>query len=61
MVFKEAPNRCLALLGLARAQAILHQTTAAVAAYQKLLANWHAADPDTPALAEARQYVVAHK
>ena len=51
---RTAPNRSLTLLGLARAQAAAHDAKAAAATYRKLLANWHAADADLPALAEAR-------
>lgn len=51
---KTAPNRSLSLLGLARAQAAAHDAKAAAATYRQLLANWHAADADLPALAEAR-------
>jgi tetratricopeptide (TPR) repeat protein len=57
---KKAPNRTQSLLGLARAQAAVHQTAAADATYRKLLSIWHAADADLPALAEARDYVAAH-
>jgi tetratricopeptide (TPR) repeat protein len=53
---KQAPNRSLALLGLARAQAAAHDAKAAAATYRKLLDNWHAADADLPALAEAREH-----
>jgi tetratricopeptide (TPR) repeat protein len=53
---KSAPNRSLTLLGLARAQATAHDGKAAAATYRKLLANWHAADADLPALAEARKH-----
>ena len=57
---KKAPNRSLSLLGLARAQAAVHDQTAATATYGKLLAIWHAADADLPALAEAKAYPGAH-
>jgi tetratricopeptide (TPR) repeat protein len=52
---KKAPNRSLNLLGLAWAQSAAHDSAAAAATYRKLLANWHAADADLPALAEARE------
>ena len=54
---KKAPNRTLSLLGLAQAQAAAHDATAAAATYRKLLAIWHAADANLPALAEARKYL----
>lgn len=53
---KKAPNRSLSLLGLARAQVAAHDAKGAAATYRKLLANWHAADADLPALAEARAH-----
>ena len=48
------PNRSAALLGLARARQAAGDASGAAAAYGKLLANWRDADPDVPALAEAR-------
>ena len=57
---KKAPNRTLSLLGLARALAATPDPGAAAAAYGKLLAIWHAADADLPALAEARAYREGH-
>jgi hypothetical protein len=54
---KKAPNRSLSLLGLARAQAAAHDAAAAAVTYRRLLANWHAADADLPALAEARAFL----
>ncbi|MDE2256977.1 MAG: hypothetical protein KGK05_04340 [Xanthomonadaceae bacterium] len=45
----------MTLLGLARAQAAAHDAKAAATTYRQLLANWHAADADLPALAEARE------
>lgn len=57
---EKAPNRTLSLLGLARAQAATHDATAAAATYSKLLAIWHAADADLPALAEAKAYLEVH-
>jgi tetratricopeptide (TPR) repeat protein len=51
---KKAPNRSLSLLGLARAQAAAHDAEAAAGTYRRLLANWHAADADLPALSEAQ-------
>ena len=49
-----APNRSLALLGLARAAAKAGDGTASVDAYRRLSANWKRADADLPDLAEAR-------
>ncbi|MGH8041223.1 MAG: hypothetical protein ACREPN_04165 [Rudaea sp.] len=57
VALKKAPNRTLSLLGLAQAQAAAHDTTAATVTYQKLLAIWHAADADLPALAETHKYL----
>jgi tetratricopeptide (TPR) repeat protein len=56
-VLEKAPNRSLSLLGLARAQAAAHDAKAAAATCRKLLAIWHAADADLPALAEARAFL----
>ena len=58
---KSAPQRVQSLLGLARAQAGAGKATDAVASYERLIAIWHAADPDLPALLEARSYVDTHK
>jgi tetratricopeptide (TPR) repeat protein len=49
------PNRSPALLGLARARAALEDETEARNAYRKLMENWVDADPDLPALEEARR------
>jgi tetratricopeptide (TPR) repeat protein len=49
-----APGRATSLLGLARAAAAAGDTAMAAQAYAELLANWHRADPDLQALAEAR-------
>jgi hypothetical protein len=38
----------------------LSESHAAAAAYGKLLAIWHAADVDLPALAEAEAYLEIH-
>jgi tetratricopeptide (TPR) repeat protein len=54
---KKAPNRTQSLLGLARAQAASHDTAAAIAAYQRLVKIWHAADAGLPGLDEARRYL----
>ena len=54
---KMAPNRALSLLGLARAQNVAGDNKAARATYQQLIAIWHAADADLPALTEARKYL----
>jgi len=48
------PNRSTALLGLARARHAAGDEAGAADAYRKLLDNWRDADPDLPALAEAR-------
>jgi tetratricopeptide (TPR) repeat protein len=48
------PNRSASLLGLARARRALGDDAAAAECYRSLLANWHSADPDLPALQEAR-------
>jgi len=48
------PNRSAALLGLARARQAAGDASGAADAYGKLLDNWRDADPDVPALAEAR-------
>ncbi len=48
------PNRSAALLGLARARHAAGDASGAADAYGKLLDNWRDADPDVPALAEAR-------
>jgi tetratricopeptide (TPR) repeat protein len=48
------PNRALTLLGLAQARAAAGDGAGAAAAYGRLLASWHRADPDLDLLAEAR-------
>lgn len=48
------PNRTAAWLGLARARQAAGDHPGAAQAYGRVLANWHQADPDLPALAEAR-------
>ena len=53
---KTAPNRVLSLLGLARAEHARNDRDGAASAYSRVLAIWHAADADLPALQEARQY-----
>jgi tetratricopeptide (TPR) repeat protein len=53
------PNRSAALLGLARARHAAGDASGAADAYAKLLDNWRDADPDVPALAEARSRVGA--
>ncbi|MBA3341710.1 MAG: tetratricopeptide repeat protein [Gemmatimonadaceae bacterium] len=47
------PGRSASLLGLARAQRAAGQIEASRKTYAKLRTNWHAADPDLPALQEA--------
>ncbi len=54
---KKAPNRTQSLLGLARAQVVSHDTTAAVATYKKLVKIWHDADPGLPGLIEAQRFL----
>ncbi len=44
----------LAELGLARAEGLLHQATASRKAYEQVLAEWKAAEPDLPPLIAAR-------
>ena len=56
---KLTPNRSAALLGLARARHAAGDAPGAAEAYAKLLDNWRDADPDVPALAEARSRAVA--
>lgn len=55
-----APLRGLSLLGLARAQAAGGKIQAAGQTYAKLIGVWHSADPQLPALAEARGYLQKH-
>lgn len=57
VALQRAPGRALSLLGLARAQAASGKAEEARASYRKLLDNFHAADADLPALAEARAYL----
>ncbi|HEY7234419.1 MAG TPA: tetratricopeptide repeat protein [Gemmatimonadaceae bacterium] len=52
---KLAPNRSAALFGLARARAARGDSAGAAEAARRLLANWHAADADLAALAEAQR------
>jgi len=49
-----SPLRALAVLGLARAQALAGDTPAARKSYQDFLALWKDADPDIPILREAK-------
>jgi tetratricopeptide (TPR) repeat protein len=53
-VLTHEPNRASSLLGLARARVAMGDRDAATRAYAQLLANWHGADADLPALAEVR-------
>jgi len=55
LVLTHLPNRSAALLGLARARAATGDSSAATQAYRRLLASWHAADGDLPALPEVRR------
>src|SRR5205085_725775 len=48
------PNRALAVLGRARAEAALDHPAAAVTGYAQLLEIWRDADADRPELREAR-------
>ena len=54
---QRAPGRAQSLLGLARAERLAHDEPAARKTYEKLVAIWHAADPDVPGLAEARMQI----
>ncbi|HEX9938750.1 MAG TPA: hypothetical protein VGB15_16545 [Longimicrobium sp.] len=54
-----SPRRSAALLGRARALTRLGRADDARRAYQELLRNWPAADPDLPGLAEARAAAAA--
>ena len=54
---QRTPNRSAALLGRARVAAQAGDINTAREYYGKLLRNWRAADPDLPALAEARRAV----
>jgi len=49
-----SPVRALAVLGLARAQALASDTASARKSYQDFLALWKDADPDIPILREAK-------
>ena len=51
---KTAPNRALTLLGRARALKAAGDADGAREAFAQLAAQWHAADPGLPALAEVR-------
>lgn len=53
---QRAPNRSLALLGLARASAAAGNRESARRNYGRFLANWSHADPGRPELKEARSY-----
>jgi tetratricopeptide (TPR) repeat protein len=52
---QEMPNRSAALLGLARARRAAGDPGGAAASYRSLMSNWSAADPEVPALDEARR------
>ena len=52
---KLTPNRSTTLLGLARARRAAGDHRGAAETYRKLLENWRNADPDLPALREARE------
>jgi tetratricopeptide (TPR) repeat protein len=52
---QRAPNRSLALLGLARASAAGGDRESARRHYRRFLANWSGADPGLPELNEARR------
>ncbi len=53
---QRAPNRSLALLGLARASAAGGDRASARRRYRAFLANWRGADPGLPELKEARSF-----
>ena len=53
------PKRSAALLGLARARLAAGDRTGSAEAYRQVLANWHSADADIRALAEARHGAAA--
>jgi eukaryotic-like serine/threonine-protein kinase len=53
-VWPVSPLRALAVLGLARAQALAGDTASARKAYQDFLALWKDADPDIPILRQAK-------
>ncbi|CAM5344301.1 hypothetical protein [Rhodanobacter lindaniclasticus] len=57
---KSAPRRTQSLLGRARAESASGDTAAAATTYKELVAIWHAADMDLPALAEAKAFAAAH-
>jgi len=54
-----SPVLPLSQLGLARARVHLGQIAEGRAAYESLLANWAAADPDLPVLRQAREELAA--
>ena len=53
------PTRSSALLGLARARRAAGDGQGAAEAYSRLLDNWRDADPDVPALKEAREGAIS--
>jgi len=53
-VLPEDEQRSLAQLGLARANALQHDTAASRKAYEQFFADWKDADPDLPPLRDAR-------
>jgi len=54
LALARTPGRSAVLLGLARAEAALGNRDEAARRYNQLAANWYRADPDWPALHEAR-------
>jgi predicted Zn-dependent protease len=50
-----SPFCAIARLGLARAQALAGDTATSLQTYDQFIADWKSADPDIPALLEARQ------
>jgi tetratricopeptide (TPR) repeat protein len=48
------PRHALAVLGLARAYALMHDLARAKKAYVEFLGSWSQADPDIPVLIQAR-------
>jgi tetratricopeptide (TPR) repeat protein len=54
------PNRALAMLGRARAEAATDQPAAAASTYRLFLESWRSADPGRPELAEARDFLARY-
>ncbi len=58
---RRTPGRTLALLGLARAAAAAGEVATAREAYEGVVQNLARAEPEPPALAEARRYLEHHQ